>query len=154
MSTRKATYVTLDELVAEVGADVTKFFMLMSGSSSHMTFDLNLARDSSDRNPVYKVQYAHARIGSIVEKAKITSPNTSSRGGEGEVGEGMGKEELGLIKELAKSKSKIIFKPLPQDDPNVRCPDITRAKKELKWEPKVGLNEGLMKTIEWFRSSG
>ena len=63
-------------------------------------------------------------------------------------------EFAGLIKELAKSKSKIIFKPLPQDDPNVRCPDITRAKKELKWEPKVGLNEGLMKTIEWFRSSG
>ncbi|MBI1936234.1 SDR family oxidoreductase [Candidatus Woesearchaeota archaeon] len=55
-----------------------------------------------------------------------------------------------LIKKLAKSKSKIAFKPLPQDDPHVRCPDITKAKKELKWQPKVELREGLMKTIKWF----
>lgn len=49
------------------------------------------------------------------------------------------------------SKSKIIFKPLPQDDPKQRQPDITRAKKLLKWEPQVGLDEGLCKTIEYFR---
>jgi len=58
-----------------------------------------------------------------------------------------------LIKELTKSKSKIVFKPLPLDDPHVRCPDITIAKKELKWQPKVELTEGLKRTIEWFKIS-
>jgi dTDP-glucose 4,6-dehydratase len=49
------------------------------------------------------------------------------------------------------SRSKISFKPLPQDDPKQRRPDITKARKILKWEPKVGLKEGLAKTIEYFR---
>ncbi|OGR41185.1 MAG: NAD-dependent dehydratase [Elusimicrobia bacterium GWA2_61_42] len=56
------------------------------------------------------------------------------------------------VKRLTGSKSKIVFKPLPQDDPKVRRPDITRAKKLLKWEPKVNLEEGLKKTIAYFRS--
>lgn len=58
-----------------------------------------------------------------------------------------------IIKELTKSKSEIVFKPLPLDDPHVRCPDITKAKKELGWEPKVELKEGLTKTIEWFKNN-
>ncbi|MFN7140174.1 MAG: GDP-mannose 4,6-dehydratase, partial [Limisphaerales bacterium] len=49
------------------------------------------------------------------------------------------------------SKSKIVHKPLPQDDPKQRKPDITKAKKLLKWEPKVHLSEGLVDTIEYFR---
>ena len=49
------------------------------------------------------------------------------------------------------SKSKISFKPLPQDDPKQRRPDITRARKHLRWEPKVELAAGLVKTIEYFR---
>lgn len=56
------------------------------------------------------------------------------------------------IKEITKSKNKIIFKPIPQDDPKVRQPDITKARKELKWSPKVNLDEGLKKTIEWFKT--
>ncbi len=55
-----------------------------------------------------------------------------------------------MIKELTKSKSKIVLKPLPIDDPHVRCPDITKARKMIKWEPKVSLREGLSRTIEWF----
>jgi dTDP-glucose 4,6-dehydratase len=55
------------------------------------------------------------------------------------------------IKALTKSKSEIVFKPLPEDDPKVRQPDITRARKLLGWEPKVGLEEGLQKTIDYFR---
>jgi dTDP-glucose 4,6-dehydratase len=55
------------------------------------------------------------------------------------------------IIKATKSKSKIVHKPLPQDDPKQRKPDITRAKKLLKWEPKVALAEGLVKTIEYFR---
>ena len=50
------------------------------------------------------------------------------------------------------SKSKIIYKPLPQDDPKQRKPDITKAKKILKWEPQVKLAEGMAKTIEYFRT--
>jgi dTDP-glucose 4,6-dehydratase len=55
------------------------------------------------------------------------------------------------ILRLTGSRSAIIHKPLPVDDPRVRQPDISKAKKELRWEPKVGLEEGLRKTIEYFR---
>jgi len=56
------------------------------------------------------------------------------------------------IIELTDSKSEIIFKELPEDDPVRRCPDITKAKEILGWEPKIGLEEGLTKTIEWFKN--
>jgi dTDP-glucose 4,6-dehydratase len=55
------------------------------------------------------------------------------------------------ILELTGSKSEIAYRPLPQDDPQVRQPDITRARKLLNWEPKVDLDEGLIKTIDYFR---
>src|SRR6185295_6659145 len=55
------------------------------------------------------------------------------------------------IKTLTGSKSEIVFRPLPPDDPKVRQPDITRAKKLLGWEPRVGLEEGLRHTIDYFR---
>ncbi len=61
---------------------------------------------------------------------------------------------LGLaekIKELTNSKSEIIFQELPKDDPERRRPDITKAKEILGWEPKVNLEEGLKRTIEWFK---
>ncbi len=54
--------------------------------------------------------------------------------------------------ELTGSKSPIVYRPLPEDDPQVRQPDITKAKTLLGWEPKVGLDEGLAKTIENFRA--
>ena len=50
------------------------------------------------------------------------------------------------------AKSQIVYKPLPTDDPKVRQPDITRARTLLGWEPKVALEEGLVKTIEYFRT--
>ncbi len=55
------------------------------------------------------------------------------------------------IKKLTGAKAKIIFKPLPQDDPMQRRPDITLAKKKLNWEPKISLNEGLRKTVKYFK---
>ena len=55
------------------------------------------------------------------------------------------------IIELTGSKSQIVYRPLPEDDPKVRQPDITRARTLLGWEPKVGLDEGLRKTLEYFR---
>jgi len=54
------------------------------------------------------------------------------------------------IKELTGSDSEIVFKPLPSDDPSLRRPDITLAREKLGWEPKVGIEEGLMRTIEYF----
>lgn len=57
-----------------------------------------------------------------------------------------------LIKELVGSRSPIEFRPLPQDDPKVRRPDITRAKEKLGWEPKVDLRTGLERTIDDFRN--
>ncbi|MCP8307295.1 MAG: SDR family oxidoreductase [archaeon] len=55
------------------------------------------------------------------------------------------------IREMTKSNSSIIFQSLPEDDPKRRCPNITKAKEILGWEPKIGLDEGLKKTINWFR---
>ncbi len=65
MSTRKATYVTLDELIDEVGADVVRFFFLFRKSDSQLDFDLELAKKQAPENPVFYVQYAHARLASI-----------------------------------------------------------------------------------------
>jgi len=56
-----------------------------------------------------------------------------------------------LILKITKSKSKVIHKPLPVDDPKIRRPDITRAKKLLNWSPRVSLEEGLQKTVEYFK---
>lgn len=56
-----------------------------------------------------------------------------------------------LIKKLTNSESEITYMPLPVDDPKVRCPDITKAKKLLRWRPKVPVEEGLEKTIDWFK---
>lgn len=70
MSTRRAEYVTLDELVDEVGADVVRFLFLTRKSDTHLEFDLDLAKKQSMENPVYYVQYAHARISNILRKAE------------------------------------------------------------------------------------
>ncbi len=72
MSTRKANYVTLDELMDDVGRDVTRFFFLMRAPGTHLEFDLDLAREASEKNPVFYLQYAHARIASILRKAVET----------------------------------------------------------------------------------
>ena len=55
------------------------------------------------------------------------------------------------IIDLTASKSRLVFRPLPADDPKVRCPDLSRAKKILSWNPTIPLEKGLLKTIEWFR---
>ncbi|MEJ2707731.1 MAG: arginine--tRNA ligase [Anaerolineales bacterium] len=70
MSTRAGHFTLLDELIDEVGADVVRFFMLMRSADSHLEFDLDLALEQSEKNPVYYVQYAHTRICSILSKAQ------------------------------------------------------------------------------------
>ncbi len=76
MSKRTGTYVTLDELIDEVGLDASRFFFLSRAADSHLTFDLNLAKKQSNENPVYYVQYAHARICSILHKVKMIKANS------------------------------------------------------------------------------
>ncbi|MEW6702987.1 MAG: arginine--tRNA ligase [Bacteroidota bacterium] len=66
MSTRKANYITLDELIDEVGSDVVRYFFNMRSISSHLNFDIDLAKKQSEENPVFYLQYAHARISSIL----------------------------------------------------------------------------------------
>lgn len=66
MSTRKANFITLDELIDEVGGDVVRYFFNMRNINTHMNFDLELAKKHSDENPVFYMQYAHARICSIL----------------------------------------------------------------------------------------
>jgi arginyl-tRNA synthetase len=70
MSKRLANFVTLQELIDEVGVDAVRFFFLMRSVTSHLEFDLDLAKEQSEKNPVYYVQYAHARIVSILRFAK------------------------------------------------------------------------------------
>jgi arginyl-tRNA synthetase len=69
MSPRRGDFVTLDELIREIGVDATRFFMLQRSQDSTIDLDLDLARQESAENPVYYVQYAHARIASMLRKA-------------------------------------------------------------------------------------
>jgi len=68
MSTRKANFVTMDELVKEVNPDVLRYFFVMRGMNTHLNFDLDLATDQSEKNPVFYLQYAHARICNIIKR--------------------------------------------------------------------------------------
>lgn len=77
MSTRKANFITLEELIDEVGKDVVRYFFNMRNYSSHMNFDLDLAKKHSDENPVFYLQYAHARISSILRMTKEENLHSS-----------------------------------------------------------------------------
>ncbi|MDR3089938.1 MAG: arginine--tRNA ligase [Desulfobulbaceae bacterium] len=72
MSTRKANFVTVDELIDIVGVDAVRFFFMMRRADSQMDFDLELATRQSQENPVYYVQYAHARLCSVLAQARKT----------------------------------------------------------------------------------
>ncbi|HPI67038.1 MAG TPA: arginine--tRNA ligase [bacterium] len=96
MSKRAGIYVTLEELIDMVGLDVTRFFFLMHANNKQMDFDLDLAKERSQKNPVFYVQYAHARICSILEK--VSSVKVSSV----KVKKELHNSEKELIKELIK----------------------------------------------------
>jgi arginyl-tRNA synthetase len=71
MSKRQGTYISIDDLIDEVGRDAVRFIFLMYSNNAHINFDIDLAKERSEKNPVYYVQYAHARICSILRKAQI-----------------------------------------------------------------------------------
>lgn len=105
MSTRKANFVTLDDLIDEVGADVVRYFINMRAANTHMNFDLDLAKKQSDENPVFYLQYAHARISSILrsiedESIKPSLENLSLLTTD---------EEQSLLKKLYKFEEEILY---------------------------------------------
>lgn len=98
MSKRTGEMVTLDELLEEVGRDATRFFFLMRSTDSPLDFDIELAKEQSNENPVYYVQYAYARISSIIRYAKAEGIDLS---GEINYNRLETESELDLIKKLA-----------------------------------------------------
>ena len=78
MSTRQANFITLDNLIKELGTDIIRYFFVMRSMNSHLDFDLDIAKDQSEKNPVFYLQYAYARICNIIKQAK--NKNLSSVG--------------------------------------------------------------------------
>jgi arginyl-tRNA synthetase len=100
MSKRAGEFVTLRDLMDDVGADCAKFFFLMRSTGAHLDFDLDLARRQNDENPAYYVQYAHARIASVLRFAAERSlePQEGTPGGESRF---TAAEEQALLRKLA-----------------------------------------------------
>lgn len=102
MSTRSGEFTELSHVVKEVGKDAVRFFCMMRSSDSHLDFDLDLAKEQSSENPVYYVQYAHARICNILKQAevcKIKIPDVLS----------INLQPLNLFEELSIIKKILIF---------------------------------------------
>jgi arginyl-tRNA synthetase len=104
MSTRQGQFITLDELVKEVGLAVTRFFFVMRSADSHLVFDLDLAKRESNENPVYYIQYAHARISSIMKHAREEEIDLSGLG-EADLSLLTETEETSLMKEISRFPS-------------------------------------------------
>ena len=98
MSKRAGNVVYIDDLIEEIGHDVTRFFFLMYSPDTHMNFDLGLAKERSQKNPVYYVQYAYARICSILAKVESRKSKVESI----DLSLLIHEKELSLIKELNK----------------------------------------------------
>ncbi len=98
MSKRSGKVYTLDDLIDETSADVVRFFLLMRGISTHLEFDLELAQEQGEKNPVFYLQYAHARICSIFRKAAEEAIETN---GEADFSILTNQYEICIIKQLA-----------------------------------------------------
>jgi len=105
MSTRKANYITLDELIDEVGCDVVRYFFNMRSISSHMNFDIDLAKKQSDENPVFYLQYAHARICSIIRTIESENLKPSTE----HLNLLIEEEEQALLKKLHKFEEEVLY---------------------------------------------
>ncbi len=99
MSKRSGEFITLRDLFEETGVDVARYFFLMRRGDAQMLFDLDLALDHSEKNPVFKVQYAHARMHSIFRKAEVAPGSTKLEQDQLAVLEH--ESELELIKQLS-----------------------------------------------------
>jgi len=102
MSTRSGEFVTLRELREEVGRDAARFFYVMRKSEQHMDFDLDLARSQSNDNPVYYVQYAHARIHAVLRQAEERGIDVQPSIGTTHLERLVESQELALMKTLSR----------------------------------------------------
>ncbi len=100
MSTRAGEFVTLREVLDDVGKDAARFIFLTRRSDSHLDFDLEIARKKSQENPVYYVQYAHARLTSVFEKARAKGIDVEQALNRGDLSRLDSKEDLQLLKTL------------------------------------------------------
>lgn len=107
MSKRSGQYITLRELMDEVGKDAARFFFILRDPDSTVEFDLDLAKAESSDNPVYYVQYAHARLCSILRQADELGYNYSEMPSEGELARLDSTEERDLLKKIADLPSEI-----------------------------------------------
>ena len=103
MSTRKANFITLDALIEELGVDVVRYFFIMRGANSHLDFDFDLAKDESEKNPVYYLQYAHARISNLLIRYK----NDIKESADLDLSLLKEKDEIVLIKKLSEFPTKM-----------------------------------------------
>lgn len=108
MSKRSGQYITLDELMEEVGRDAARFFFVMRSADSQMDFDLNLAKSQSSENPVYYVQYAHARIHSLLKMASEGAGGSNQPWSQADLSRLIHPAELELIRKLADLPEEII----------------------------------------------
>jgi arginyl-tRNA synthetase len=115
MSKRRGEFVTLDELIDDIGVDASRFFMLQRSHDTTIDLDLDLARRSSQDNPVYYVQYAHARIASILRKAveEGAAPDSEEQlvaaaAGENALGAGAEPAERALVRRLLELPGEVL----------------------------------------------
>ncbi len=101
LSKRAGTSLTLRELIEEVGRDAVRFFFLLRKSDSQLTFDIDLARAQSEENPVYYVQYAHARVCSVLEKAGISPDGAAEDLHDADLSPLSSAYEIALLRRLA-----------------------------------------------------
>ena len=108
MSKRRGEFVTLAELIGDIGVDATRFFMLQRSHDTPVNLDLELARRQSNENPVYYVQYAHARIASILRNAGEDAVARAERFGPAVAGEPLEPSERQLVKRLLELPGEVL----------------------------------------------
>ena len=109
MSKRTGEFVTLRDLIDEVGVDAARYFFVMRSADSHLDFDLDLAKEQSNENPVYYVQYAHARICSILRQATAPSGTAAGSGEKPDYSLLRDPAELALIQKIAELPGEIAY---------------------------------------------
>jgi arginyl-tRNA synthetase len=142
MSTRKANYITLDELVDEAGSDVVRYFFNMRNRTTHMNFDLSLAKKQNDESPVFYLQFAHARICSIFRMTSEEGLNISTDNLDLLVSP----KEQDLVKKLYEFE-KIVLKSANNYEPHLLCIYLEDLAAGLHKFYKVGRVMGSEKKI-------
>ena len=99
MSTRQANFITLEELIKELGPDVVRYFFIMRSMNTHLDFDLDVAKDQSEKNPVFYLQYAYARICNIIKRADEVEQNQKQSNNNSLL---VHKDEMNMLKHMVR----------------------------------------------------